>query len=388
MLNNKKTIIATTIFISCLTVYTMSSMYVFTKSASVTKYAIADVKDRTFTYDIIFKAGYEDASCSVKDAYGNDVSLTDVQNFFVEDLDVTDSYGNHFVKLKKYYVSMSQDTSGGDEDGVITYKLASAKVDDKCFVCPYFYDKDGNEIGYAYYGKYKGNVADSKLCSKSGVVPTYKGTIDTYRSYARANGNQYHQTDWCSVFTAQIMFMCAYKTTKFEAKVTSRESESETGSGTQVLGIEDIVGNGYEIVDGLQIRYTANTNLDVVNVSWENKISAYSDNMTNNTVDIGEYVNGYSAYYIKHMNYVNGSPVLSLFPKEFTDQASQASSYKKYYCDKFYFDNSSEENPKFVYWGSYASTKYVTGLFLLNCNYNWTYWSSLVGSRLHTKKLG
>ena len=386
MLKNKKTRIATTIFISCLTISTMSSSYVFAKSASGAKHFVADVKDRTFTYDIILKAGYENASCSVKDTYGNDVSQTDVQNFFVKDLDVTDSYGNHFVKLKKYYVSMSQDTSGGDEDGVITYKLANVKVDDTYFVCPYFYDKDGNEIDYAYYGKYKGyydsNADTKKLCSISGVAPTYSTDIDTYRTYAKANGEQYHQTDWCAVFTAQIMFMCYYKTSKADDKITYRTYGNKTGIGVQVLGIEDIVGNGYEVVDGVQVRQ--DTNSSSVTVSWENNIGSYSASMTNNETEIGNYVNGYSGYYVKHMNYVSGNPILSLFPKEFSDNSR---GYATYYCDEFYFNNTSGGNPRLIYWGAYGSSN-GRGLFTLYCRNAWSSSGDIIGSRLHAKKLG
>ena len=392
MIKNKKFIIAVTIFASCLGVSRIVARYVFTKSDSKDLSGTVDVKDRTYTtYDILLKAGYENASCTVTDFYGNNVSQNYVTNFFVAEnddntyaTDVTDSNGNHFVKLKKYYINMSQDTSGGDEDGVITYKLSHTKVDDTYFVCPYFYDKDGNEIDYAYYGKYKGNVTNGKLCSKAGVTPTFSTIIDDFRTYARANGDQYHQTDWCTVFTAQIMFMCYYKSTDAASKITYQYYSANTGTGTQVLGIENIVGGGFEFIDGVQLRFVTNVSPFKLNVSWENKISAYSNNMTNNTVDIGGYVNGYSGYYIKHMNYVKDSPILSLFPKEFTDETTSSSD--KYYCSTFWFHNSNPDT-RVVYWGAHWPDLDDYGPFYLYCIYSWNNDYTYIGSRLHTKKL-
>lgn len=295
----------------------------------------------------------------------------DVTNFFVENTDVTDSLGNHFVKLKKFYVSITEES-----DGSLTYKVAHTKLDDTYFLNPYFKDKDGNEIDYAYYGKYKGYVSNSKLCSKSGVTPTYSTTIDNYRTYARNNGAQYHQTDWCAVFTAQIMCMVAYATTQAENILSCRSYGSSTGSGTQILGIEDIIGNGYEDVDGVVFR--SGSSLAASSVSWADKISDYASGITTNQTTLTG-ATGSSGSYISKMYYVSGKPALSIFPK-----ALSGGSASTYYCDAFYYN--SRNSPNLCYWGADGSYDFY-GLFSLICTYAWSRSNSNIGARLHSKQL-
>lgn len=303
---------------------------------------------------------------------GKTATSQDLIDFFVADLDVTDSLGNHFVKLKKFYVSMSQDSSG-----VMTYKLSHYKINDNYFLNPYFKDKDGNEIDYAYYGKYKGYVSSSKLCSKSGVTPTYSTTIDNFRTYAKNNGEQYHQTDWCAVFTAQIMCMCVYATTQATNILTYRDYGSSTGSGTQVLGIEDIIGNGYEVVDG--VCFYGASSLSSCAVAYDEKISDYKAQTTTNKTTLTG-ASGTDSNYISRMYYVGGKPALSIFPKALSGSSST------YYCDYFYMGTSSGST-YLTYWGAYGSSDRY-GLFFLGCNYSWSITVSYFGSRLHCKILG
>ena len=374
---NQKLIIVITMFASCLGVSSMASSYNFTKSASYSTSGTVDVKDRTYEItDIILSAGYSDASCTVNGLQGQTLSNDEIENFFVEDKDVTDSYDNHFVKLKRYYVSMSQASNG-----VMTYKLSTTKKDSSYFVCPYFYDKDGNEIEYAYYGKYKGSISGEKLCSKSGssLTATYNTTLDSFRNYAKANGDQYHQTDWCTVFTAQIIFMCMYKTTQASNFMEYRSSGSNTilGNGDKYLGIEDIVGNGYECVDGMVVR--SGTTLDACSISWANKISDYKSNLTTNQ----SYLIGATktTAYISKKYYSEGKPILSLFPKEMNGSTDGTT----YYCDCFTFNSSYSPNSTF--WGAFSKAYSSNGLFCLASHSNWDLSSAVITSRLHAKKL-
>ena len=378
MLKNKKFIFIISTFICCLCISNMVSRYVFTKSASYSIDGTVDVKDRTFgVTDIILKVGYKDTSCVVQDADGNDISKDVIKDFFVENEDVTDKYNNHFVQLKRYYVSMSQDTSGGDEDGVITYKLAKTKKDSSYFVCPYFKDKDGSEIPYAYYGKYKGYVdSNYRLCSTSvdNPYPTnyVSNPIENFRTYARKNGDQYCTTDWCAVFTVQIMMLCYYKTTNTRIKYYQRIDINKIGLGDVAdrlcLGIEDIVGNGVECVDGMQLKYENNK----LTLLYENNISAYSSSITNNETDISYLLKlkklndtDYNCF-IKHMNYVSGSPILSLFPKEYNQNDSFTESYSEYYCNRFYLYSFDNDTIKYADWGSYGTTYLYCGPFFMS----------------------
>ncbi len=296
----------------------------------------------------------------------------EILDFFVADKDVTDSLGNHFVKLKKFYVCITSDSSG-----VLTYKLSHYKVDSSYFLNPYFKDKDGNEIDYAFYGKYKGYVSSSKLCSKSGVTPTYSTTGDNYRTYARNNSANYHQTDWCAVFTAQIMCMCAYATTNAENILSYRSYGSATGSGTQIFGIEDIVGNGLEFVDGVVFR--SGSTLTASSVSWADKISDYASGITTNQTTLSNATSSSSGSYISKMYYVSGKPALSIFPKSLSGGSSTT-----YYCDAFYYNSSN--SPNSTWWGADGADS-LLGLFSLLCVVSWSYTGSSCGSRLHSKSL-
>ena len=297
-------------------------------------------------------------------------TLTDVTNFFVANADVTDSLGNHFVKLKKFYVSITEES-----DGTLTYKVAHEKLDDSYFLNPYFKDKDGNEIDYAYYGKYKGYVSSSKLCSKSGVTPTYSTTIDNFRTYARNNSANYHQTDWPAVFTAQIMCMVAYATTQAENILSYRSYGATTGAGTQILGIEDIIGNGFEAVDGVVFR--SGSTLAASSVSWADKISDYASGLTTNQTTLSG-ATGSSGGFISKKYFVNGKPALSIFPK------ALSGSETTYYCDKMWYNSSN--SPNSTWWGA-SSANSVNGLFYLDCSYSWSDTYSYCGSRLHAKIL-
>ena len=299
-------------------------------------------------------------------------TLADVTNFFVANTDVTDSLGNHFVKLKKFYVSITEES-----DGTLTYKVAHEKLDDSYFLNPYFKDKDGNEIDYAYYGKYKGYVSSSKLCSKSGVTPTYSTTIDNFRTYARNNSANYHQTDWPAVFTAQIMCMVAYATTQAENILSYRSYGATTGAGTQIFGIEDLIGNGREAVDGVVFR--SGSTLTACSVSWADKISDYASGLTTNQTTLSGGTTGSSGSYIVKKYYVSGKPALSLFPKVLSGGSAST-----YYCDAFYYNSSN--SPNSTWWGASGAGSY-SGLFYLNCNRSWSSAISDFGSRLHSKSL-
>ena len=121
---------------------------------------------------------------------------SELQNFFVDNTDVVDSNGNHFVKMKAFFMKITYNADGSQK-----WQVSNVKADDSYFRHPFFYDKDGNEIEYAYYGKYKGSVSSSVLKSVSSVAPTRSTTGDNFRTYARANGsNDYHQTDWAAVY--------------------------------------------------------------------------------------------------------------------------------------------------------------------------------------------
>lgn len=299
------------------------------------------------------------------DNVGLTATSSELQSFFVADTDVVDSNGNHFVKMKKFYMCITQNNDGSQK-----WQVSSEKVNDDFFLHPFFYDKDGNEIDYAYYGKYKGSVSSNVLKSVSGVSPTGSISGNNYRTYARANGsNEYHQTDWATVLLAQCMFMIVYATAKYDSIFTMRGKDTTTGTNTQTFfGIEDMVGNGFEFVDG--ITYSGGT------CYYKNYVGEYSGVITS-----GNSISGIptsSDVYQKNKLYVQNKPVSVIFPQNVSGASSTT-----YLCDMFYGSTSTQRS---AWWGS-VGVGNSYGLFCLDCKYSWTITSSDRGARLHTKKI-
>ena len=326
-----KYIVLAIITLSLLSIAKMTSFICY--DASNITNGVIDIKYKEFRdYDIHFKAANADASINVEtynDLYGR--SGADLESYFVSSYDVEDKWGNHFVKLNKFYVCMEQ-----DNDGKLDYKISKNKVDDNYFVCPYFLDKDGNEIDYAYYGKYLGyvNTSTENLCSINNVTPTYNIFIGNFRTYAKNNGDQYHQTDWCTVFLTQIMCMVRYGTTDSSKILSYRTYGQNTGTGTKILGIEDIVGNGYQWVDGINVTTTY--------TCYDTKISDYQNETQNNKTEINCMANGNT----KTMNYIDKKPVFSILGK------TAGAAATTYYCDACEIDQTSYP----MFWGAWAHT--------------------------------
>lgn len=290
-------------------------------------------------------------------------SSQDLHDFFVADEDVVDSNGNHFVALKKFYMKVSTNADGSQK-----WQVSNTKVDDDYFLCPFFYDKDGNVVEIAYYGKYKGSVSSNILKSVPNVAPKYNTTGDNFRTYARNNGSvDYHQTDWAAVLLAQCMFMIVYATTKYDSVFTMRSYGATTGTNTQTFfGIEDMVGNGYEFVDG---------------ITYSNGVVYYQDLIKNY---VGQLTSGYSisgistssGYQKTKMN-ISGKPISLIFPQ------TLSGSETTYLCDQFYGSTSSNRS---TWWGSSGSAA-NGGVFCLHCRSARAFTGSDLGARLFAKTL-
>ena len=291
----------------------------------------------------------------------------ELHDFFVANEDVTDSNGNHFVQLKKFFVKIL------GTDYVTGYQVSHAKIDDSYILCPMFYDKDGNEIDYAYYGKYKGYIENNKLYSQSGKTPTYSTHIDNFMTYARNNGSdEYYATDWVTAFTAQIMFMIVYASTKYEDYFTIRLYGSETSNTDNTstfLGIEDMVGNGYEFL----------VNVSKLSNYGQIYYKDYIGEWIAGAITSGNYFSGILTkwgYQSKHF-YNKDKLIATIFPNE------TSGSVTTFYCDRYDY---SYDVGQLIYWGAGGSNS-MYGLFYICCYRTWNNYPDNVGSRLCAKKL-
>lgn len=335
---------------------------VFVDNVSIGSYQIPKIK----VYGVTGLGESSPTLTRTDDNIGLTQDSQELHDFFVANEDVTDSNGNHFVQLKKFFVKIL------GTDYVTGYQVSHTKIDDSYILCPMFYDKDGNEIDYAYYGKYKGYVTNNKLYSQAGKTPTYSTTIDNFMTYARNNGsNEYYAIDWATIFTAQIMFMIVYANTKYDTFFTFRKYGSTTGSGgttSTFLGIEDMVGNGFEFL---------------VNVAKQSGSSRfyyknYIGDWTSGIIASGNYFDGApasSGYTSKHLYNVD-KPITTMFPSEL------AGSSTTFYCDYYEYNNASA-TIIFGAIGNYDNE----GLTFLKCLNPWSFTNSNLGSRLCAKKL-
>lgn len=337
------------------------SYEVFVDNVSIGSYQIPKIK----VYGVTGLGESSPTLTRTDDNIGLTQDSQELHDFFIANEDVIDSNGNHFVQLKKFFVKIL------GSDYVTGYQVSHTKIDDSYILCPMFYDKDGNEIDYAYYGKYKGYIANNKLYSQSGKTPTYSTTIDNFMTYARNNGsNEYHAIDWATAFTAQIMFMIVYANTKYDAFFTCRGYGSMTGDGGTIstfLGIEDMVGNGHEML------------INVSKESGGNRFyyKDYIGDWTSGVITSGNYFSGgsgNSGYQSKHL-YNTDKPIVTMFPSELNGSETT------FYCDYYIYLKYGS----LLYWGSIRDS--AGGLFYLYNNPKWNEINNSLGSRLCAKKL-
>ena len=113
----------------------------------------------------------------------------DALPIFGEMHEVTDSLGNVFIRIPKFYIYKSK--------GAKTVKKVSKYKWPGFYLPMCFWDfANSRELPYFDFGKYKaGNDGSNRLTSKSGEYPLISQNIVTFRSRAQANGAGYQQLD-------------------------------------------------------------------------------------------------------------------------------------------------------------------------------------------------
>ena len=103
--------------------------------------------------------------------------------------DVTDTLGNVFVRIPKFYIRKT--------DGVALSRIEISRTKYPGFYLPAcFYDfANGAELPHFDYGKHLGSLDGSVLASKPAVFPLVSKNIVDFRGYAQANGVGYQQLD-------------------------------------------------------------------------------------------------------------------------------------------------------------------------------------------------
>ena len=181
--------------------------------------------------------------------------------------EVTDSSGNVFIKIPKFYSKVTKNTDG-------TYKYQISGTRHKGFIT-LFVDGKGNELDYVLVGKYEGSGSASRIYSKSGATVLVNITCDNFRIGCKANGKGYQQYDFLIDTIIKELFTIEFATTNSQsimqgytassnvaAVTTGRTDTVKTASGSEISntdgkhackyrGIENPWGNIWTFVDGI-----------------------------------------------------------------------------------------------------------------------------------------
>lgn len=122
--------------------------------------------------------------------------------------EVTDKFGNVFVKIPKFYSKITKNS-----DGTYKHQLSGTKY--KGFDTLF---KIGNrEIDYVMVGKYEGSGSGEMVYSKAKQAPLDNITMDDFRNGCKANGTGYQQYDFLIDLMIKELWLVEMKTTNCQS---------------------------------------------------------------------------------------------------------------------------------------------------------------------------
>ena len=265
------------------------------------------------------------------------------------DKTVTDSYGNAFVRVPKFYIRKTQDKN----KPLSTWQVSLVKQGDDWYLPNCFYDfDDKKELDYVDVSRYEGSVISGKLQSKTGVTPTTNQTIVQLRSSAVANNTDgkkgYHLWDVHTLDALQVLFTIEFATLDSQSIMEGNTDNTgnslmNTGatdkvkgssgfvtSGTTPMtyrGIENLYGNLAMWTDGLNI-----SNLSLY--SCDDATKYVSDTFTNPYYKVSYPLTPSGGQNITGLGFDKNHPGVTA-PTSFNSD-----SYNTYYHDYGYVNGS------------------------------------------------
>ena len=182
--------------------------------------------------------------------------------------EVTDEFGNVFIKIPKFYSKITKNS-----DGTYKHQLSGTKHEgfDTLF-------KVGDrEIDYVMVGKYEGSGSTERIFSKSGQTPLVDITMDDFRNGCKANGAGYQQYDFLIDLIIKELWLVEMATPNSQSIMygyaNDNKSKINTGATDTVTtptgspisntdgkhackyrGIENPWGNIYKLCDGISFK--------------------------------------------------------------------------------------------------------------------------------------
>ena len=315
------------------------------------------------------------AQRTVNIGIGNQVVQNDfdAMPIYKETKEVTDDYGNKFIRIPKFYIH-KENTAGK-----LAIRISKEPITGG-YLPHCFYDHVAEkELPYIDIGKYLASLSSdgTKLESKTGVVPLVSRNIVDFRKLAEANGDGYQQMDIHVIDVLQTLFYVEFATLHSqsihsgytggnEAKLTGGTDSVVASSGSvggdnthqfKYRGIEDLWGNLYQFVDGVNIND---------NQAWVCKDARdYASNVFASPYEKLSYVNLDTNGWVTEMGYDPNRPYAQ-FP------IKGAGGTTTYYADHYYQDAGQ----RIARFGGSWSNGSNAGLSF----WNWYGTSSAVGS--------
>lgn len=310
------------------------------------------------------------------------------------DKTVTDSYGNAFVRVPKFYIRKTQDKS----KPLSTWQVSLVKQGDDWYLPNCFYDFDNKEeLDYVDVSRYEGSIISGKLQSKTGVTPTTSQTIVQLRSAAVANNTDgkkgYHLWDVHTLDALQVLFTIEFATLDSQSIMKGNTDNTGTSlintgatdnvkgssgfvtSGATPMtyrGIENLYGNLAMWTDGLNI-----SNLSLY--SCDDATKYVSDTFTDPYYKVGYPLISSTGQNITGLGFDKDHPSVEA-PTSFNNDQ-----YNTYYHDYGYVYSSG--NYVVYTGGSWGWGAGLSGLWYWRGLDSSTDANSYVGSRLIKKAL-
>jgi hypothetical protein len=233
---------------------------------------------------------------------------------------VTDSLGNVFMRIPKFYIKKTDGT------GFKTWQV-SKDMFTGAYLPQCFWDfTTSTELSYIDIGKYNASLSGAnKLESLSGTYPLINKTIVNFRTYAQANGNAYQQLDIHAVDILQTLFIIEFATlnpqsifagyTGGEYVATDTATVAETAVNriivTNAVAATFVVGQAISVgtsLGGIQVFYGRTiTSIDVYDAS--NKAISFDGAAVNIAIGNIVWSSGWKSGFSSSITAKSGSPV-------------------------------------------------------------------------------
>lgn len=272
-------------------------------------------------------------------------------------VDTTGADGDVMIEIPKVYYKLSRDQN------YQYIQISNASFDGACCLAHTY---KGVEKDKVYIGAYQACIQSNKARSISAVSGSGDISVNSWRTYAQANGTGYEQFYWNLLVLLQCLFVIQFKNLDSQSALgygwCNKTNDATAGVlndkglyyGTatngrmKFLGIEDFWGVRLTYIDGAYVNGTDLTVADVTSNSM-----SYNGNGTNYITAASGLTTG-SGYTTD----IVGNNLGGFFPKVFNGSTTT------YYCNTGYVNSYSS-----IYIGGSRSSTTSAGVFLLYSRY-------------------